>query len=338
MKLVKEPDFPELQRDETTKVWYVRKFVAGKGALFKSTGESRSKTKAKQKALKILTDFLQKQQPGVHYTFRDIAREVLQEKKSKKRATHASARLHLEKRLIPFFGNYRIDQITEATVKDYFAIRRLERPDGKLFNDRKHIIMVLNRAYEKGLRSRPFKIANPDPKTNAGKVYSRLEEVLLLKNAKDDLRLQILMGIKMGMRVGEILKLKLSRIDFSERVIRLTPVDTKTKMGRVVPIHPRVLRLLRKRSGEWLFPSPSGRGSIGHQGNKTAWATCKREAGVTGRFHDLRHTCATRMAERGVNPIMAARVLGMDLAVYDKVYCKPSEAALRSAMDEFFKL
>jgi integrase len=43
---------------------------------------------------------------------------------------------------------------------------------------------------------------------------------------------------------------------------------------------------------------------------KEAWESAKRHAGVTCRFHDLRHTAATRMLEGGAPLMVVASLLG----------------------------
>lgn len=342
MRLVPENDFPELQRNPDSGVWYVRKWVHGKAKL-QTTGERNSKARAKQIALRILSEWIGKPVKGFIPTFKDEAAEFLRLKANKAPATIYGARNTIEKHLLPFFGHMRIDEVTESTFEEYVLERQNEDPERKLFDHWKHFSGIMKRAYRRGLVSRPIVVKNPDKETKAGKVYTRKEEVRILRAAKPHQRLQILMGIKMGMRNGEILGLTTARIDLESNFIRLEAADTKTRYARVIPIHPRVLTLLKRRltnlKGHAIFPTPGDPNTpVSRRGNKTSWRNIKRRAGVRGRFHDLRHTCATRMAESNINPVIAARILGMGLDVYDKVYCKPSEDALSKAMKEMVKL
>lgn len=339
MRLIPEKDFPELQRHPQSGIWYVRKYVNGKDRT-KSTGEKDSKVRAQKIALRTLSDWFGKPFKGYEPSFEDLSREYLELKKTKSPATSASARNSVRLHLNPFFGGMKISQINDSTFEDFVNQARIKKPKRKLFNDWKHFIGVMNRAKRKGLLEKPLEVSNPDPSTKSGKVYTREEEIKLLRAASPTHRLQILLGIKMGMRIGEILGLELSRINLSSGFIKLEDEDTKTRYARIIPIHPRVKTILKltlpKIKGTALFPTPGNLNlPMTRRGNKSAWAGIKRRSGVVGRFHDLRHTCATRMAEANMHPVIAARILGMSLEVYDKVYCKPKPDALMRAMQDF---
>jgi hypothetical protein len=43
---------------------------------------------------------------------------------------------------------------------------------------------------------------------------------------------------------------------------------------------------------------------------KTAWATVKAQAGVTGRWHDTRHTVVTQLGESGASPATIMATVG----------------------------
>ena len=45
---------------------------------------------------------------------------------------------------------------------------------------------------------------------------------------------------------------------------------------------------------------------------KVAWTSARKAAGVQCRFHDLRHTCVTRLLERGVPLSVVASLMGLE--------------------------
>ena len=68
------------------------------------------------------------------------------------------------------------------------------------------------------------------------------------------------------------------------------------------------------------------------------FATAKRLSGITRRFryHDLRHTMASRLASRGVSLQIIAKALGHTSARMSERYARPDENALttiRVALD-----
>lgn len=67
------------------------------------------------------------------------------------------------------------------------------------------------------------------------------------------------------------------------------------------------------------------------------WTGCKKAAGVSGRYHDLRHTFATRTAEAGWPPVIACAVLDQSLKIYQQVYCHPSSDSKAEWMRKTFE-
>jgi integrase len=68
---------------------------------------------------------------------------------------------------------------------------------------------------------------------------------------------------------------------------------------------------------------------------KTAWARAKKRAGVTARFHDIRHTVCTRMLEGGVPLSVVATLLGWSpatTALMARRYGHIGDSARRSAV------
>lgn len=342
MKLIPEEDFPELQRHPGNGIWYVRKFVKGKGELFRSTRERKSKAKAKNIALKILTDFMGSPVKGHVVLFSHVSAEVMRLKASKSEATQNEAHYQLELRVDPWFGGYRIDQVNEALIEDYWAECRAKNPTGKLFHDWKMIVSVMRRAYFKGLIPRPLQIKKPDQPTADKHVFSPEEEIELLKNARPRLRLQILIGLRMGMRPGEILRLRKNQIDETNGLIKLEWSDVKTRRERSVPIHPDVAHSLseaiKKAPGSYLFGNRENKSKPPtRNANRPSFERLKVKCKINnGTLHDLRRTCATRMGMSKLPPAMACKILGMSLATFLKIYCKPTATNLRDSYLENF--
>ena len=332
MKLIPEPDFPELKRHPESGVWYVVKEVKGKKPLYKSTKERRSKTRAVRIARLILAEYLclTPGQSKVTYLFENIALKVLELKQNRAKRTKRSAHDHIMHKLMPFFRGYPIDSIDEEKWEQYIAVNS----DRKLFNDRKQMNTIMKYAFERGFIKRRIKIRNPDQKSSVGKKYEDDEIEALLSAAREnpDLTLQIKFGYMEGMRKEEILYLPWHFFEWEKRMIVLPAWFTKTRKARRVPIHGALYEIIWHRflntDSPFVFPSPED-DQCPVTTNKTAWQNCKKAAGVTGRFHDLRHTFMSNMIHRfKVSTENAAKISGMSLQVAFEIYCHPTDSDL----------
>jgi len=147
------------------------------------------------------------------------------------------------------------------------------------------------------------------------------------------LRSIVTMAIHTGMRRGELFKLRWFDVDFPRGMIRVR--DTKTGKDRDVPMNSAVREMLErqpKRSG-LVFPSPkTGRQLVDI---KRPFGEACTAAGITGlRFHDLRHTAATRLADAGINVIVIAEILGHSDIRTTKRYSHAMDEAMRAAVEK----
>jgi integrase len=115
-----------------------------------------------------------------------------------------------------------------------------------------------------------------------------------------------------GMRRGEIINLHWAQVDFARGVLKVT--NTKTGRDREVPMNSRVRAVLlqaqAKRTNDLAFPGPR-KSVISCCALRVPFLAACRAAKIEGlRFHDLRHTAATRMAEAGVSAFDIRDVLG----------------------------
>jgi integrase len=107
-----------------------------------------------------------------------------------------------------------------------------------------------------------------------------------------------------GQRRNEIGFLRWSEVDLARGMLVLPPERTKNKLRHELPLASQALAILRKR--------PNGDGNVFRQFN---WHRGKLglDAALKGvapwRIHDLRRSCATGMAELGVQPHIIEAVL-----------------------------
>ena len=111
------------------------------------------------------------------------------------------------------------------------------------------------------------------------------------------------------MRRGEIFNLKWSNIDFDYGFIEL--LETKSGKSRKIPLSKTMLELLNNtpRISEFVFVNKD-------TGNpytdiKHGFSTVLEKADIQNfRFHDLRHTVATRLVEKGIDLVVVKEILG----------------------------
>jgi integrase len=130
------------------------------------------------------------------------------------------------------------------------------------------------------------------------------------------------LGLNTGMRHKEIRTLKWKNLDLANRVLRVGESETEAGKGRPVPLTQPAWAALDmwasrfpdRKPEHFVLPACEN-GRIDAQRPianwRTAWRRACREAGLVGlRFHDLRHTAATKLLEQGTPIAVVAHILG----------------------------
>ena len=328
MKLIPIPKKPYLFRDTLTEVIYFRRVKKGFGDIKRSL-DTKLIREAEERRDEVLRKYFNekiKEDANVRRLVEDEWKEFLEIQKTKSPGTFASVEIQGRLHLMPFFGEFFTHEINEVVWEKYIAESRADAPKRKLFNDRKYFTMFMWFLQRQGKIPRVPKFRDSDPETKTGKIYSDDEIKRLLDNASEDLRTQILLGFMHGMRIGEIMSLEWDQIDLKRGAIHLPAEKTKIRKARGFAISEVVLKMLKDRraknpKGLAVFASPGNPDkTVGRTGNKRSWATCKRMAGVRGRFHDLRHSHLTRAFKVSSNPALVCHAAGLSLEEAQRTY------------------
>jgi integrase len=139
------------------------------------------------------------------------------------------------------------------------------------------------------------------------------EEERLMKVSPDWLRPIITFAINTGFRESEVLGLKWKQIDFSRREVTIS--EQKNNQTDTLPLNNEAIKVLKEKwksyqkDVELVFPSQNNT-RISNRNLFRAFKSAKKSAEIKNfRFHDLRHTFATRLVRGGVD-IYAVQKLG----------------------------
>ena len=215
-----------------------------------------------------------------------------------------------------FFANLYLVEITPLHIEKYKAERLKQGVQPSTVNRCLAIIKkMFNLSVEWGFleNNQIGKVKLFSEKDNRKeRILTKEEEIRLLKASAEHLRTILIVALNAGMRLGEILSLQWGQIDLSGKTIRVE----KTKSGRIriININSNLLDellKLKKRSGDCVYLFINARTGKPLTTVKTAFKAACRRSGVQGlRFHDLRHTFASRLVEKGVDLITVKDLLG----------------------------
>lgn len=135
----------------------------------------------------------------------------------------------------------------------------------------------------------------PDPV--ARPISDRDVELLMSAPMWPRTRQYIDLALFEALRVHEIAKIRGEDFDIEAGYLR---VLGKKKVHKLIPLHPRVVRLAQTMPKEgWWFPSPIHPGQPVGAGNvSTVIAKQMRALGINATAHQLRDTAATRLQRR----------------------------------------
>ena len=178
----------------------------------------------------------------------------------------------------------------------------------------KHVLNLMKRIFNWAIRRDLYHGQNPCVKVKAPKFDNRISQplkqheiqsLLSVLDSWENKRgaLVVKFALYSGKRRGEILSLKWDAIDLENRLMTFHGSITKSGKGQTLPINNKAYETIlaakefRGAHADTVFSSRKG--SYDPKGFNSIWRRIRRQAGITVRFHDLRHTYASYLASSG---------------------------------------
>lgn len=148
------------------------------------------------------------------------------------------------------------------------------------------------------------------------------------------------------MRRGEIFNLKWQNVDFEKSMIYVK--QTKSGKSRSIPMIGPAQSVLEINRGErqpasvYVFTQTKNQAKRDKRPGREnslsidrAFNKALEDAGIVDfRFHDLRHSAGTRLADAGVSIVVIAEILGHSSLTTTKRYTHATDTAKREAMEK----
>jgi YD repeat-containing protein len=250
------------------------------------------------------------------------------------------------------FGEKLIRSITKGDVLNYVSDRIRTGRDGRAGKDGAPLSRAtINREYSfiraalYDALSRDLIDRNPaarmellDEENERDRVMTAKEEAHILERAEPWLVPILRVAVLSGLRRDEILRLKWSEI--REGMIHVS-AEAKSHEGREVPVTPDLAALLETidrmvsdgAAVDLVFPGPDGK-EIREGRIRAAWEHATRDADVEDlKFHDLRRTFASRLANLGVGLQTISKLLGHGATYVTERYSWMEPGTLRDAVN-----
>lgn len=233
--------------------------------------------------------------------------------------------------LLLLIGDYPIEDLTSKRLKDYFlyCVQQLKMSERKMNGK----INAIKFFFEQVLH-RPkmfFDIPRPKKPITLPRLLSKYEIKKIISkttNIKHKIGIKLCYG--MGLRVSEVVNIKLEHIDSTRMLVHI--VGAKGKKDRYVPLPMSVLKELRSyykiyKPKEYLLEGQYG-GIYSKSSMQQIFKKAMRKAGINKKIgiHGLRHSYATHLLEAGADLRFIQELLGHYSIKTTQIYTKVTQS------------
>ena len=307
--------------------------------------------KRKSDALEYERNFIEQSKADCTILFKNLAAAYLEDRAARlKPPTMKGKRYTFEQKILPYFENMSVSDITPNAVREWQNTLISHRQEnGKpyaqtylrtLNNQLSAVFNYAMRYY--GLRVNPVRLCGSIGKQNADSMqFWTLEEFKQFMAVINDPTQRVMFDIMFytGVRCGELLALRLDDFDTKERTVHiwrnyarhdgkdlfLEPKTPKSKRYITIPqrlceeVFAYAERLYGYRSNQRLFDMTK------HSLTNAKNRACKKSGVKQIRLHDIRHSHASLLIEMGFPPLLISERLGHEkiettLQTYSHLY------------------
>lgn len=222
--------------------------------------------------------------------------------------------------VVEHLGKLMTANVSAATVTGYQTARINENASPKSINEETGLLLRMLGEQGNLLRTRLKREHALKLKVRKGvaKAFASEEKAAMLVAAKamrsPAIYPALMLALHTGLRDAEIRGLQWDRVELHKAVVTVGDSKTEAGQGRTVPLNSDVLAALVTHAkwylkkfgatepGWYVFPFGAPQPTDPTRPMvtlKTSWAKVKKTAGVTGRWHDNRHSWVTDLAESG---------------------------------------
>lgn len=273
------------------------------------------------------------------HTFEELMERYLTEHAA--RRANRQSEQYCVNNLKEFFGNPQLRHITPKQIVTYKNKRFADGVKPATINRE---LTTLKKAFNLARREWEWCTDNPVCRVSMEREnntrdrwLSPEEEIRLFNAALPWFREVTVFALNTGMRMGEITALTWAGVDLFRRTV--TVLRSKNGERRTIPVNETVVGLLkqkhskRDRNFDLVFTSQAGTALDGANIRRALGSALKQSKIKDFHFHDLRHTCATRMVQAGVDLYKVQRILGHKSPIMTQRYAHHYPESLRDGVE-----
>ncbi len=324
-------------------VWWT--CIRHNGRKIQKSLETSDRKLAKAIEAKVRTEIIEgkyyEKPIGRDKTFKDMMDKFMKEHAPKVSDNMQRSYATSSNHLLKFFGEVDLLSISPKMISRYKILRREEESAPGSINLE---LSMLSKAFNLAVREWEWLKDNPVSKVPLEKKnnerdrwLSKDEEATLLDNSPEWLRDLIVMSLNTGLRQEELLSLEWPRVNLLRKTILIA--KTKNDKPKTLPLNKFALDVINRRSkirsikNNYVFFTKSGK-KIDAQNLRKSFNNAKRKAEIVDfRWHDLRHSFATRLAQAGIDLYKISKLLGHQDIKITQRYAHHCPDSLRNGVE-----